>query len=92
MYIFQQVWYAVIANINLPITNNNSFKQTNLKLLSFSICNNNFPLRHATIHTHQWTDTTDSRVKMNVFVQVKMAGIIFKVFENLLMTQERCPF
>lgn len=74
--------------VNLPRTYNDSFKHVNLRFLSIDICHNHLPLRLVPIVTHHRTDTCDGRVKMNVFVQVKVTGVVFKVFENLLMTHE----
>lgn len=81
-----------VFQTNLPITYNNSFKHKNLRLARISISHHNFPLWFAAVFTQQWTDATNSRVKLNVFVQVKMSGVIFKILENLLVTYERWPF
>jgi len=73
---------------NVPRTYNDSFKHMNLRFLSIDICHNHLPLPLVPVFTHEWTNTCDGRVKMNVLTQIKVTGVVFKVFENLLMSHK----
>ena len=78
--------------INVPRTYNDSLKHMNLRFFSINIFHNHLPLWLVPVFTHERTNTCNGRVKMNVFIQVKVTGVVFKVFENLLMSHEWFPF